>query len=339
VRVVASLLALALVAVTARTATPAVYRWVDEQGVVHYSDREPRNPEEPVSEAPLPPSSVPDRPRTSREVPPPLGASGPLDSPTRMQSPAPPPRPEAARAPGIRELMERMHYAHDAEQTAGRARHALFEQRFRARNAARLWSSVNAAFSSEALIATGAGHLARALGDSPMLPQMLAWLRSPLGRRVMDLGAQPDTPARQVTFRRFALGLPDTLSVDRIRLVREFGRSSDFVPLARDVMTAIDAAITDLVDRSRDGGAPAARRTGRATGDSPANDHLRWFAQMTLLFDFRELRDDELQEAITFWKSPVGRTLSRAYRAAVLTAIATAHARAATADSQKAAAR
>jgi hypothetical protein len=118
--------------------------------------------------------------------------------------------------------------------------------------------------------------------------------------------------------------------------VREFGRSSDFVPLARDVMTAIDAAITDLVDRSRDGGAPAASRTAPATGDSPANDHLRWFAQMTLLFDFRELRDDELQEAITFWKSPVGRTLSRAYRVAVLTAIATAHARAATADSRKA---
>jgi hypothetical protein len=171
--------------------------------------------------------------------------------------------------------MDRMHYGHDAEQTAARARQALFERRFRARNAARLWSSVNAAFSSEALMATGGAHLARALGDSPMLPPILAWLRSPLGRRVMDLGAQPDTPARQVAFRRFALGLPDTLSVDRIRLVREFGRTSDFVPLARDVMTAIDGAITDLVDRSRDGGAPAgqAHRPGhrRLAGQRPSS--------------------------------------------------------------------
>jgi hypothetical protein len=142
----------------------------------------------------------------------------------------------------------------------------------------------------------------------------------------MDLAAQPDTPARAAAFRRFAAGLPDDVSIDRIRLVREFGRASDFFPLFKDTMTAIDVAVIDLIERPGNGHAPP---SSRDRTDRWSSDLVRWQGQLTLLFDFRELSDAQMREAIAFWTSPPGRTLSRAYRDALLAAIATAHDRAA----------
>jgi hypothetical protein len=217
--------------------------------------------------------------------------------------------------------MERMHFRRDAEMIARRSREFAFAQLFFARNPAAAWTSVNTAFSSEALIASGGEYLDNALGDAERLPAMLAWLRSPLGRRVTDLGAEPPTPARDAELRRFAVRLPETFSTERIRLVREFGRASDFVPLSFDAMGAVDVAIMDLVARWRG--------EGQAMAPPPVNELVRWQVRITTLFEFRELSDQECSDAIDFWKSPVGQSLARAYREALLGAIATAHARAA----------
>jgi hypothetical protein len=50
---------------------------------------------------------------------------------------------------------------------------------------------------------------------------------------------------------------------------------------------------------------------------------------MSLLFTVRDLSDDEVRAATTFWSSMPGRTLSRACRDAVLGAIEAAQERAA----------
>jgi len=347
---------LVFLVVTAQPTSAAIYRWVDESGIVHYSDR--------VPDAAVPPPGPPSPSWRVRDVPPPAhpadvvpprpaqpgpasvgGATRgrklpPASRPLRPAGPAPghpappsvppaaDPRGSSSRSSQIHELMDRMHVGHEAEQMARYARQALFEQRLRSASAGMTWAAVNGAFAAVALAGTIEERLTGALEGSPTLPQILAWLRSPLGRRVMDLATPAETPAREAAFRRFAVAAPEALAHDRIRLVREFGRTSDFVPLLRDRMAATDGVMSDLAARSRSMGVLglALRRT--VVADTWANDHLRWRVQMTLLFDFRELSDAELREAIAFWTDPVGLTLVRAYREAVLDAIAIAHQRA-----------
>jgi hypothetical protein len=333
--------------VTARPVAAAPHRWVDEHGVVHFSNVAPRAADgSPAPAKPAPPSTPPPR---REAAPPPAKVTPPSTTPDPRRAatpepakPAPPPRiseprqetvsappesrplataPTGPRSSAVRELMERMHFRRAADLTARRSRELAFSQLFLARNPAAAWASVNAAFSSEAFMAFGVEYLERTLGDAETLPAMLAWLRSPLGRRVMDIGAEPPTPARDAELRRFTVKLPDTFSTDRIQLVREFGRASDFVPLSFDAMSVVDVAIMDL----------AARWRGEARPIAPpsVNEAVRWQIRIVTLFDCRELSDHELGEAIDFWKSPVGRSLTRAYREALLGAIAAAHARAA----------
>ena len=314
--------ALLLTFCTARAAAAAVYRWVDDDGSVHYADRAPQVPM--TSEPSPPPSTVGDIGPVAREAPSPPEVSAPADVPTPGAARTPTSRAASPRPPRIVDLMERMHLVHDVHQLARQAQLAVRGHAFRSRHAANAWPAVSTAFSTEALIATSGDRLTLTLADSPLLPQMLGWLRSPIGSRVMDLGAQPDSPARQAAFRRFAGELPDAVSLDRVRLAREFGQASDFVSLSIDAGARIEGAIADLVEARARGVRARGNRGGGWTTEG-----LRWRARMSLLFAFRDLSDDDLRDAIAFWNSLAGRALTHAYRDAVLTAITTAHERAA----------
>lgn len=313
--------ALVLAFCTVRPVSAAVHRWVDDDGVVHYADRAPRVPT--TSEPSPPPSSMGDV-APAREAPSPPEVPTPALAPVPEAGRPAPSRATSPRPQRIVQLMEGMHLVHDVDELGRLARLAVRGQAYRSRHAATVWTAVNTTFTSEALLATSGDRLTQALADSPLLPQMLAWLRSPLGSRLMDLGAQPDSPARQAAFRRFAVDLPDAVSLDRVRLAREFGRASDSVSLSLDAAASIEAAVGELVEARETGG-----RARRWRAREWTTEDLRWHTRMALLFDFREISDNDLRNAIAFWNSPAGRALTRAYRAAVLAAIATAQERAA----------
>src|SRR5438034_8924664 len=93
-------------AIAAQVTAQTLYRWVDENGVVHYSQFPPPAPTAPPSPAPegkpaAPPEAKPSPPGAKPSLPPegkPAPAGGAKPRPARGAKPPRPPRPQPSHA-------------------------------------------------------------------------------------------------------------------------------------------------------------------------------------------------------------------------------------------------
>ena len=157
--------------------------------------------------------------------------------------------------------------------------------------------------------------LARRL-DPVRTATLLAWLRSPLSRRIVALESAPTTPARAADMTQFINLLPSApLGPSRLALIHRVARASQAVESTGIVLAATGAAVRRALP-----GLTVTTDEAVALGDvDPGVDEALRFRIMTaLVYTYRDLRDEELGRYAIFLESPIGRWFTRVSRDALL---------------------
>jgi len=316
-------LALALLATAILAPAPAdakLYRWVDERGNVHYSDSPPqgqrRAADDPAPPPPTPPPVTPPRPAA-----PPAAERRPerprAAAPARPSEPAPalaaridPVAAEILQLAGIVRYVD--HIAAQAREESGRRAWQL-----RAVPAAR--GVVTRAYAGDALVVTVARALMRHLPPGDVEP-VLAWMRSPLSKKLHELRDDARSPERRQQYLAFVGRLPDAMPPSRrLALVHALERAGGHAAFQLEVMRALRTGLDRVLRPALE--APAAASADDDEGPDRAGDGLRFWLVTQMLFAYLEVPDAELEEAVRFASSPVGARFVQACRAAVLEAL------------------
>jgi hypothetical protein len=297
-------ISLALVALTPACGAAASYRWVDADGVVHLSDRPPAG--DPAAEAAR-------RPASSLERAPDRDAPSPLDgwSP-RGGARGPSPAEQLAQ-----ELIDRSGLDEALRDVSEAGRRALDTTHWRIRHDPRARAAVAEAFEPRELRRAAARYLARH-ADRVRGDAALAWLRSPLGRRLLELEHAAMAPAAGDARARYVEALPGALPPPaRLALMHRLDRALEISDSALELTEAIEEAVT------RATGPVSGRRPGRRDAAHRAwrDERARLQAMAGTLFAYRTLPDGDLARYVAFAESPTGRWLAALQRQALLAAL------------------
>ena len=297
----------ALLLATSGSAVAAIYRWVDEDGVVVYTD-DPWQFE----------SYRRQRSQDGASAEPGSGAArrDPADASARADGDgtARPGRTESA----TEEVMRLAGLDAQTEILEGMAQVEFERLRWRFPRIEAARPAVARALGSEALRRDLHRTLARHL-DPQRTGLLLAWLRTPLSRRIVALESAPTSAARAEAAAGFVDQLPSTPPAPaRLALVHRVDRAGDVTASTAVVMDATSAAVLRAVAAFM-----APRDIPRGAREqpqvSPTVDELFRFRIMTsLLFTYRDLRDEELGRYATFLESPTGRWFTQIIRAALV---------------------
>jgi uncharacterized protein DUF4124 len=303
-----------LVAASAAPARAAIYRWIDEEGVVNYTDERwrfdqfrrrtapydadvavERRPEiRPAEPAPPAPALLPPAPAPGEEA-----------SPGAMHGAA----EEVMRLSGLDAQV-------DGFSANVQAQFEMWRWRRPDLGAARL--AVAQAFSPDLLRRHMQWSLSQRL-DAERTASLLTWLRTPLSRRIVERENPP--PSRERTARQAAFlnGLPSSPpSPARVALLHRLDRAGDVTELSAVVLGAAGAALNQTVAPFLSPGA-LPRTAMSAEANRPPMDEMFRFRVMTALaFAYHGLSDDELGRYATFLESATGRWFTQVSRAALL---------------------
>jgi hypothetical protein len=339
-------LIVAAMLVAAEGADGKPHRWVDEHGTVHYSDQPPPPPAEAVSPptgrpseppgpapapaAPAPPPPPPPEPPTTSPRPggPPAAASvrPPEPEPPRLSAP---PQPGASEA--VREIIDLSGLDHWIDYLANSARGEFGRYRWQIAKPEAAWAALSQAFGRDALAATVGQALMRTVEPHDVGP-LLAWLRSPLSRKITELQAALTNPARQHEYRTFVTKLPDARPpAARLALIHRLERERQVTEFQLELAGAARASVARVL-------APLQASTGRVPGVEDTDDTrprgedgARFHAVTLMLFAYRNLTDGELDEYVRFSESPAGRRSLTIYEESLREAVRVAEQRAAAA--------
>lgn len=344
-------LVVAAVLVAAEAAPGKPYRWVDEHGTVHYSDQPPPSvspptgrQSEPAGAAPaptvpaLPPGPPPTSPsRATPPEPPPVASPEPAGPPTGAS--APPPEPERPSLsppppmPGVsqtaQEIMELSGLDRWIDHVANSVRGEFGRYRFRIANPEAAWAALAQAFRREALAASAAQALMRSLEPDDVTP-LLAWLRSPLSRKVTELQAASTTAAGQNEYRTFVSKLPDAPPpTARLTLIQRLERERQVAEFQVQMARAVRGSLARVL-------APLKTSPGRGREDADdarprSEEWARFHAVTMMLFAYRSLTEEELAEYARFSESAVGARSLKIYEESLGEALRAAEQRAAAA--------
>lgn len=267
-----------------RPAEAANYRWVDDDGVIHLTNRAPDRP------APAP----------DARVLAPSGASKPRDTGNR--------RTESAAT----EVMRLSGLDAQADLLAATIR-GEFERRLRAgfTPAAGTATVVADVFSANGLRESMHQALARSL-DGERARAVLAWLRGALSQRIVASETTWPTAERQVELTAFVNDLTTRPpSAARLALIQRLERARDVEQGSALVLAAAGIAL-DRSLASSSAGSPTA---------APADENARFRTMTSLHFTYQELSDVELARYVGFLESPTGRWFTSVTRAAVLASL------------------
>jgi hypothetical protein len=318
------------------------YRWVDENGAVHYGDRPPqpapptlenlnpnarqRRPDPspaktaPAQPAPPQPASEPTPPiAPSPEVPSarrrrvsqPASEARPTPAPPAPTQPEPaPPEPTrpavgAAREDGrglVREVMELAGIDRYLEDLARSAQGDLARLAWSTREPSAAWAALAPVFRRDVMAAATAAALARRL-ESEHLPALLAWLHSPEHRQLRQAELDAATPANHRVYRQFVAGLADpNAKLPHLSLVQQLERSGR----GADRHLALERALRQSMRRAV---APLAVRAPDDDEEetSPrAEERTRFWLVTGTLFAYRGLGSAQIEAAVRFERSPAG---------------------------------
>lgn len=156
----------------------------------------------------------------------------------------------------------------------------------------------------------------------------LAWLRSPVSRRLVDLEVAASSPEAMQGMQEFAGRLQNSPPTEkRLALVQGLDDATEATALTLDLVTTAVRGIASAVDpmlppekRLKEGDLEEFRRGSSHT--------LRMTNLVMMLFAYRAASDDELFVYLQFYRSDAGQWLVRSYRKGLLNAIAGASRRA-----------
>lgn len=322
--------ALALAWLAALLAAPALaqpYRWVDEQGGVHYGDRPPQ-PAPPTLENLNPAArqrrAVPQAAPVPVQVPPettPAQASRPPAEPrpalptvppAREAQPASPvPAPTRATAGagredgrgGARELIELAGIDRYVEDLVRGAQGELARLAWSTREPNAAWAALVPVFRRDVVAAATTAALARRL-ETEHLPAVLAWLRSPEHLRIREAELEVAKPANHRRYRQFVASLAETSpKLPHLSLIQQLersGRGADrHLALERALRQAMRRAVIPLATRS-------ATDDEEEDGSTRAEERTRFWLVTATLFAYRGLGSAQIEAAVRFERSPAG---------------------------------
>jgi hypothetical protein len=300
-------------------ATAQTFRGVDAAGVTHYSDNVPQAPKRPVEEvtvrgdAIVPRYSPAPRAATGDETP---AGAPPAESESHDAEETPPPLIDPSKVPtAVTEIIESAAVRPHLERLSREAL-AWFDAAA---------SRVEAADARRALLArtfdpaTLERRVAQVLTerlDAARREQLLAWFRSPLGRRIGRLEAEASRPGPAHTMVRFVDELPTRLPpAKRVGLVQRLLRAQKVTADPIETRNLFRVAI---------------ERTARlqpGTLALPYDDEASQLQLVeaatlgyvvTAVFAYRDLSDEELGAYVAFAESPAGDWLTKTYHGVVL---------------------
>ncbi len=297
----AALGALALLLLGPAAAAATSYRWVDADGVVHYSDR--------------PPAGDPAAEGARRSTP---AVEPPKDAPSRLDGWS----PRGARGPSVaeqmaQELIDRSGLDAQLARLSDAGRHVLDTTHWRIRHDPRARAAVADAFEPRELRRAAARHVARHL-DRARAESALAWFRTPLARQLQELenaALTPEAMEKRSTYVEALPGAPPPPA--RLALMHRLDRALELSDSALELTEAIEDAVT--------------RATGPVVGGRPGrrdpayrawrDERARLQVMATALFAYRTLPDGDLARYVAFAESPTGRWLTAIHRGALLAAL------------------
>jgi hypothetical protein len=277
-----------------------MYKWTAADGTVTYSDR----PQPAVPETAAPEPSPPSTPGSAaREVAPRIAATA--DEVLEMSGV----KPQLAVAPVKMAGEFKPRRPLNAEDAA--ALEAILARNFAAD---RLFTQIRSEFKRRA--------------DGKKLAEVAAWLRSPLGQKITALevaaGLEADAGQRMVAFAPGGRGGP---AAARVALMERIDWTAGVTDGALESMLAVARAMAMAINRAlppdeRQPVAQIERHMQQLRGQSRAK-----LAQSTItfmLYQYRSLDDDELQQYADFLASDAGRwyssTMSKAMNRTVAVA-------------------
>jgi uncharacterized protein DUF4124 len=296
------------------------YRWVDDNGVVNYSDEPPR--------------LAATTPTTSEPTPPRPGAARPhVDTEARIRSASVPvaPRPGApvpapgsvpsatARPDAITSLLGGLGLRRDAQRLAVAAQETAQYAIWREPARAGTWISAITRLSPER-VSRAAEMRFRETGPAPgEIALVVVWLGTPLGGRVTAAMTEWPTPQWAAQFEQFMMQVPAAPPTEaRLAAVRGLLRSFRFGPLGFDGSTLVTHRLRALVER-----APQPQSVSLSL-HLHRPETARRLLILEALFRTRALSDQELRLATQFWESKTARQVANSYREALVTAVVTA---------------
>jgi uncharacterized tellurite resistance protein B-like protein len=269
------------------TAAPAIaaqafYRWVDENGVVHYTQQ--------------PPPARPSPGAVDRRAPTP-GHAAAID--------------EALELSGLKTQLSQLpqHILAQAPQLPADLTHS---------ERAALLRILAHSFRADA-VSPLIKERFLAEFDPPRMAALLQWLRSPASRRMVQLEISGSSAAATAELQAFAASLERTPPPEeRLALVRRLDEATATTDIAFETLVVIAQEIARATGGERMSlGELEGMMRSRAEVLSVIGD----ITLVTLLFTYRPVSDADLLAYVTAWESDVGRWFSGLWRRAYLDAI------------------
>jgi hypothetical protein len=320
----ATLAALVLLVLGApRPASPEVYRSVAPDGTITYSDRP-----QPQAEAPAPAPAPADRATTTPTGP---GAASPAREPAAPREAAPvrdaaSAKPVAVNADDVLELSGVKPQLVTIPAKLGpefRPRRGALN----AEDAAALEQIVGRNFAADRLY-TQIRTEFRRRADARKLAAVADWLRSPVGRKITALevaaGLEPEAGQKMLAF---APGGRSGPTPARVALVERIDWAAGVTDGALESVLAVARAMATAVNRAlppdeRQTSAQIEREIQQLRGQTRAR--LAQATTMFMLYEYRSVDDDELQQYADFLASDSGHWYSATMSKAMIRTVALA---------------
>jgi hypothetical protein len=313
------LVVLASVLAVGTPATAQTFRWVDGAGVTHYSDHVPQAPKRPVEEvtvrgdAIVPRHSPAPRAPTGEE---PSAVAPRADGESGEAEETPPPLIDPRKVPpAVTEIIESAAVRPHLERLSREAL-AWFDAAASRVEAADARRALLARTFDPATLERRVAHVLTERLDPARREQLLAWFRSPLGRRIGRLEAEVSRPGPAHTMVRFVDELPTRLPpAKRVGLVQRLLRAQKITADPIETRNLFRAAI-ERTTRLQPG------TLALPYDDEASQLQLVEAATLsyvvTAVFAYRDLSDEELGAYVSFAESPAGDWLIRTYYGVVL---------------------
>jgi hypothetical protein len=287
----------------------ATYRWTDEDGVVHLSNKTSvetsRRRANPDQAGPVP-------------EPPPQGSTATPSEISRFKE-----RAELRRMESV--TIEVMRLSGLTVQVDLLAVMILGEfDRLRSvglQPAAGATPVVAQTFGAEPLRSSVQEALSRSL-DPERTRALLAWLRAPLSQRIVALECALPTAERQTELIDFVNQLPSRPpSSTRLMLIHRLERATDATEGSAMVLAAAGAALRKTLRPFVSTDVMVQLESGGSKPRPSVDENARFRSMVSLFFTYRDLSDADLGRYVGFLESPTGRWFTRTVQSSFLTSL------------------
>lgn len=163
----------------------------------------------------------------------------------------------------------------------------------------------------------------RANWNPTLAAEALTWLRSPVGRQVIQMEERASTPEAERALEKFAVSLASTPpDPKRLAAVRRLDQATRTTDMSVEIMTTMARAIVRGAAAAQPGPASMGDFDREIAAQQPAmRKAAETYTLTAFLYTYRDLSPQELAEYLAFFDSPGGKwyqqTVGSAFQGAV----------------------